>query len=220
MSTVSLFDDRAPGHGLTKSAFYSLAYHRAMTESGDEDDDFEPLECLPLPVSIEAYDADISAPATVRLFFTPRLGADPRPGNELSDVVVLEQWDRVAIGLVRRVVQHSPCLRKRSGRLAGFRPSARSSLDTSRGQPRRRAHREAVLFDDLGNREPPASGSEGLVARAGGWRCGRAPLVPDQSAQGVREPRRHDRSTAGLRALSRGRDHGRTPMPTRAYHDT
>jgi hypothetical protein len=69
------------------------------------DDDFEPLECLPLPVDIEAYDVEVVGPATiVRLFFTPRLGADPRPGNELSEVVVFEQWDRVAIGLVRRIV--------------------------------------------------------------------------------------------------------------------
>jgi len=69
-------------------------------------DEFEPLECVPLPVAIEAHDVEVGGAArTIRLFFTPRLGADPRPRNELSDVLVLEQWDRVAIGLVRRVVQ-------------------------------------------------------------------------------------------------------------------
>jgi hypothetical protein len=68
------------------------------------DDDAEPLECMPLPVGIEAYDVEGGGPATARLFFSPRPGADPRPGNELSDVVVLEQWDRVSIGLVRRVI--------------------------------------------------------------------------------------------------------------------
>jgi hypothetical protein len=69
-------------------------------------EEFEPLECVPLPVAIEAHDVGVGgASTTIRLFFTPRLGADPRPGNELSDVVVLEHWDRVAIGLVRRVVE-------------------------------------------------------------------------------------------------------------------
>jgi hypothetical protein len=69
-----------------------------------DDEEFEPLECVPIPVAIEAHDVDVGGPETIRLFFTPRLGADPRPGNELSDVVILEQWDRVAMGLVRRVV--------------------------------------------------------------------------------------------------------------------
>ena len=78
-------------------------YDRSM---GDdiEDEEFESLECVPIPVAIEAYDVDLCGPETIRLFFTPRLGADPRPGNDLSDVVILEQWDRVAIGLVRRVL--------------------------------------------------------------------------------------------------------------------
>jgi hypothetical protein len=73
--------------------------------AGDVDDDeVEPLECLPLPVAIEAHDVEVAGPTIVRLFF--RSGSlDPRPGGELSDVVVLEQWDRVAIGLVRRVVE-------------------------------------------------------------------------------------------------------------------
>ena len=69
-----------------------------------DDEEFEPLEIVPLPVAIEAYDVGLAGPETIRLFFTPRPGGDPRPGNELSDIVLLEQWDRVAIGLVRRVV--------------------------------------------------------------------------------------------------------------------
>jgi hypothetical protein len=70
-----------------------------------DDEEFEPLECVPLPVAIEAHDVDVGGPSTIRLFFTPRLGHDPRPDVELSDVLVLEQWDRVAIGLVRRIVR-------------------------------------------------------------------------------------------------------------------
>jgi hypothetical protein len=64
---------------------------RAMSGHG-EDEGIERLECFPLPVSIEGYDVEVGGPATVRLFFSPQLGADPRPGNQLSDVVVLEQW--------------------------------------------------------------------------------------------------------------------------------
>ncbi|MDA0184814.1 hypothetical protein OJ997_31215 [Solirubrobacter phytolaccae] len=76
-----------------------------MTERADDDDDFEPLECRPSVVHVEAYDVGVAGSDTVvRLFFRPRPGADPRPGNELADVLVLEDWDRVAIGLIRRVV--------------------------------------------------------------------------------------------------------------------
>lgn len=73
-------------------------------DADDDDDDLEPLECAPLPVAIKAYDVEIGGPATVRLFFEGPGGRDLEPGGELSDVVVLEQWDRVAIALVRRVV--------------------------------------------------------------------------------------------------------------------
>jgi hypothetical protein len=55
-------------------------------------------------VAIEAHDAEVGGPSTVRLFFTPG-GLDPEPGGGLSEVLVLEQWDRVAIGLVRRLVR-------------------------------------------------------------------------------------------------------------------
>src|SRR3954449_1442560 len=70
-----------------------------------EDDEFEPLECVRLPVAVEAYDVDIGGPSTLRLFFRMPGGFDPQPGGGLAEVVVLEQWDRVAIGLVRRLVE-------------------------------------------------------------------------------------------------------------------
>ena len=70
-----------------------------------EDDDFEPLECVRLPVAIEAYDVEVGGPSTIRLFFRMPGGFAPEPGGGLSEVVVLEDWDRVAIGLVRRLVQ-------------------------------------------------------------------------------------------------------------------
>jgi hypothetical protein len=70
-----------------------------------DDETLEPLECVPHPVAIEAHDVNIGGPSTVRLFFTPRGGQDSRPDVGLADVLVLEQWDRVAIGLVRRIVR-------------------------------------------------------------------------------------------------------------------
>jgi hypothetical protein len=69
-----------------------------------DDDDFEPLECSPLPVAIEAYDVETGGRATVRVFFEGPGGLTLKPGGELSNVVVLEQWDRVAVALVRRHV--------------------------------------------------------------------------------------------------------------------
>jgi hypothetical protein len=73
----------------------SRTYDCAMDDV--EDDEFEPLECVRLPVAIEAYDVDVGGPSTVRLFFRMPGGFDPEPGGGLSEVVVLEQWDRVAI---------------------------------------------------------------------------------------------------------------------------
>jgi hypothetical protein len=43
-----------------------------------DDEEFEPLECLPVPVAIEAHDVEVGGRATIRLFFTPCPGADPR----------------------------------------------------------------------------------------------------------------------------------------------
>lgn len=68
------------------------------------DEELEPLECVPLPVAVEAHDADVGGPSTVRLFFRMPGGNEPELGGSLSEVVLLEQWDRVSIGLVRRVV--------------------------------------------------------------------------------------------------------------------
>jgi hypothetical protein len=69
-----------------------------------EDEELEPLECVALPVSVEAYDVELGGFSTVRVFFRMSGGQSPEPGGALSEVVVLEQWDRVAIGLVRRVL--------------------------------------------------------------------------------------------------------------------
>jgi hypothetical protein len=70
----------------------------------DDDEGFEPLECVPYLVAIEAHDVEVAGPATVRLFFE---AADQQawPGGELSEVVVLDHWDRVTIALVRRSVE-------------------------------------------------------------------------------------------------------------------
>jgi hypothetical protein len=70
-------------------------------ENGDEE--FEPLEVVPVPVPIEAHDPDAGGPSVVRLFF--RAGADSHwPGGGVSDVLVIEAGDRVSIGLLRREV--------------------------------------------------------------------------------------------------------------------
>jgi hypothetical protein len=73
-------------------------------EQNVDDDEFEPLACVPLLVAIEAHDVEVGGPATVRLFFEAA-GRQSWPGGELSDVVVLEQWDHAAIALVDRSVE-------------------------------------------------------------------------------------------------------------------
>jgi hypothetical protein len=70
-------------------------------ENGDEE--FEPLEVVPVPVPIEAHDPDAGGSSVVRLFF--RAGAySDWPGGRLSEVLVIEAGDRVSIGLLRREV--------------------------------------------------------------------------------------------------------------------
>jgi len=74
-----------------------------MTDE-DDDEEFEPLEVVPVPVPITAHDPDVGGPSVVRLFF--RAGAyGDWPGGGLSNVLVIEDWDRVSVGLVRRVVE-------------------------------------------------------------------------------------------------------------------
>jgi hypothetical protein len=69
----------------------------------DEHEEFEPLEVVPVPVPIDAHDPDVGGPSVVRLFF--RAGAyGDWPGDQLSDVLVIEAGDRVSIGLMRREV--------------------------------------------------------------------------------------------------------------------
>jgi hypothetical protein len=72
-------------------------------EDEDDDEEFEPLELVPVPVYINAHDPDAGGPSVVRLFF--RAGShDDWPGGGISDVLVIEDSDRVSIGLVRREV--------------------------------------------------------------------------------------------------------------------
>jgi hypothetical protein len=73
-----------------------------MTDE-DDDEELEPLQVFPDPVPINAHDPDVGGPSVVRLFF--RAGAyGHRPGGGVSDVFVIEDGDRVSIGLVRREV--------------------------------------------------------------------------------------------------------------------
>jgi hypothetical protein len=67
----------------------------------EDDDEFEPLELVPVPVSIDAHDPDVGGPSVVRLFF--RAGSHGGwPGGGIADVFVIEDGERVSIGLVRR----------------------------------------------------------------------------------------------------------------------
>jgi hypothetical protein len=67
------------------------------------EDEVEPLEIVPYPVPIEAHDPEVGGGSVVRLFFQPG-DRDAAPDVDLADVVILETWDRVSIGLVRRGV--------------------------------------------------------------------------------------------------------------------
>jgi hypothetical protein len=78
-------------------------YGDAMTD-GDDDEEFEPLEVVPVPVPINAHDPEIGGPSVVRLFFSAGAYED-WPGGGLANVLVIEDWDRVSIGLVRREVE-------------------------------------------------------------------------------------------------------------------
>lgn len=70
--------------------------------SGDEDP-VEPLEIVPYPVPIDAHDPEVGGRSVVRLFFQPGDHASA-PEVDLAEVVVLETFERVSIGLVRRGV--------------------------------------------------------------------------------------------------------------------
>lgn len=69
-----------------------------------EDEEFEPLQVVPVPVPINAHDPDVGGPSVVRLFFSAGSHSG-WPGGGISDVFVIEDADRVSIGLVRRVVE-------------------------------------------------------------------------------------------------------------------
>lgn len=81
---------RCAGSG---SRVSSRRYGDTMSDA-DEHEQFEPLEAVPVPVSIEAHDPEVGGPSVVRLFF--RAGAySDWPGGRLSDVLVIEAGDRV-----------------------------------------------------------------------------------------------------------------------------
>jgi hypothetical protein len=119
-------------------------YGAAMTDE-DDDEEFEPLELVPVPVSIDAHDPDVGGPSVVRLFF--RAGSHGGwPGGGISDVFVLEDGERVSIGLVRRELDgqgpdgmmYGPSLQMGGGASLDVVLScplgARSLLDASTGE--------------------------------------------------------------------------------------
>lgn len=67
------------------------------------EDEVEPLEIVAYPVPIEAHDPEVGGGSVVRFFFQPG-DRGATPDVDLADVVILETWDRVSIGLVRRGV--------------------------------------------------------------------------------------------------------------------
>jgi hypothetical protein len=78
--------------------------HDEFEPLGDAgEDEVEPLEFVPYPVPIEAHDPEAGGGSVVRLFFQPG-DRGAAPDVDLADVVLLEPWDRVSIGLVRRGV--------------------------------------------------------------------------------------------------------------------
>jgi hypothetical protein len=46
-------------------------------EEDVDDEEFEPLECVALPVTIEAHDVEVGGSSTVRLFFRTLGGQYP-----------------------------------------------------------------------------------------------------------------------------------------------
>lgn len=72
-------------------------------DTAGEDDEIEPLEIVPYRVPIEAHDPEIGGPSVVRLFFQPG-DRGAAPDVDIAEVVILETWEHVSIGLVRRGV--------------------------------------------------------------------------------------------------------------------
>jgi hypothetical protein len=79
------------------------AYDEFEPLDNSGEDEVEPLEIVPYPVPIEAHDPEVGGGSVVRLFFQPG-DRGAAPDVDLADVVILETWDRVSIGLVRRGV--------------------------------------------------------------------------------------------------------------------
>ena len=72
-------------------------------DAAGEDDEIEPLEVVPYWVPIEAHDPEIGGPSVVRLYFQPG-DRGAAPDVDIAEVVILETFERVSIGLVRRGV--------------------------------------------------------------------------------------------------------------------
>jgi hypothetical protein len=101
-------DQSRPSHPIADLHGHEIVRRRARARYGagmgdaDDEDEFEPLELVPCPVPIDAHDPQVGG-SVVRLFFQP--GDRGRaPYVDVADVVILEAWDRVSIGLVRRVL--------------------------------------------------------------------------------------------------------------------
>ena len=191
----------------------------------DADDELEPLECVPLPVSVEAHDADVGGLSTVRLFFRMPGGSQPWLGGSVSEVVVLEQWDRVSIGLVRRtVVGDAPDGTPQGGELLIHGPlvtldvalqqplAARALIDASSGHGAIRRHGDRAVprwvHDDVRHRSK-ASGSFAGSRSSRTRSSARLPSASDaRAAVGVRDLQRHMRRAVSVMLAMR------TVLPT------
>jgi hypothetical protein len=72
-------------------------------DDANDYDEVEPLEIVPYPVEIEAHDPEVGGRSVVRLYFQPG-DRGAAPDVDIAEVVILETWDRVSIGLLRRGV--------------------------------------------------------------------------------------------------------------------
>src|SRR5262249_41561328 len=118
--------------------------------SGDENP-VEPLEIIPYPVPIDAHDPEVGGRSIVRLFFQPGDHA-AAPEVDLAEVVILETWERVSIGLVRRGVTGEGSGRSQ---LRGVTTTPRPR-EPRRRRPRRTAWDAPARGRVDGRRRPPA----------------------------------------------------------------
>lgn len=164
----------------------------------------EPLEIVPYPVPIEAHDPEVGGGSVVRLFFQPG-DRSAAPDVDLAEVVILETWDRVSIGLVRRGVtgegpdgvSYGESLLRRAGVSldVALAEPARGCVDGRGSRPggapiRRPLHTETVgtpLWRQFWDRSTPRLRQ--LGNRAPSWRVATALRFLSMEASGDR-PRR------------------------------